>query len=225
MLKLTATKQAPLGIFRKLHAVKLTVLLSSLFVSKWQITGCTLFVTTAVQMHSHFTPCCTLCSPFTKSWSTLQLESSHNNLMAGKMKTCRQKLFVRLRLQTLNNRVTKKKGYRHVLLNNSKLVRIDKMDSDYKCPWKNIRKTGIFASVEYSVLITRVTLVMKELFSEAGLGPVTEGFVGEGGGSRREPRSEPWGTPGTRWAVEEVTAALVKWRGGGGIAVSKAPNK
>lgn len=31
MLKLTATKQAPLGIFRKLHAAKLTVLLSSLF--------------------------------------------------------------------------------------------------------------------------------------------------------------------------------------------------
>lgn len=109
MLKLTATKQAQLGIFRKLHAVKLTVLLSSLFVSKWQITGCTLFVITAVQMHSHFTPCCTLCSPFTKSWSRLQLESSHNNLMAGKMKTCRQKLFVRLRLQTLNKRVTKKK--------------------------------------------------------------------------------------------------------------------
>lgn len=81
------------------------------------------------------------------------------------------------------------------------------MDSDYKCPGKNIRKTGIFASVEYSVLITRVTIVVKELFSEAGLGPVTEGYVGEEGASaaglrargNRDLNPEGHLAPGERW--------------------------
>lgn len=59
---------------------------------------------------------------------------------------------------------------------------MDKMDSVYKCPGKKHTQNWQFylkLSVEYStVLIGRVTIVVKELFSGAGPGPGDRGLCG-----------------------------------------------
>lgn len=52
--------------------------------------------------------------------------------MAGKTETCWQRLFVRVKLQTLNKRVTKK-SYKNVLLYNSQPVKKDKIHSEIRC--------------------------------------------------------------------------------------------